>query len=146
MLGFTPSLRLSPGLSGKVSPEIAEHALAVVREGLSNAARHSGASQVEVTVDVETDEMLVVQVTDNGSGLPEGGRRSGLRNLAGRAEMLGGELRLGAADPGAPAPGTRLEWRVPAMERQLRTGIPGGGPGTAPERRGQPAWTRTGSP
>jgi signal transduction histidine kinase len=113
MLGFAPSLRLGPGLSGKVGPEIAEHVLAVVREALSNAARHSGASQVEVTVDVETDKMLVVQVADNGSGLPEGGRRSGLRNLASRAEKLGGELRLAAADPDAAAPGTRLEWRVP---------------------------------
>src|SRR6478672_9734396 len=113
MLGFAPSLRLGPGLSGKVGPEIAEHALAVVREALSNAARHSGASQVEVTVDVETDKMLVIQVADNGSGLPEGGRRSGLRNLAARAERLGGELRLAAADPDAATPGTRLEWRVP---------------------------------
>src|SRR6266487_6706969 len=37
----------------------------------------------------------------------------GLRNLADRAEKLGGELRLEPADPGSPAPGTRLEWRVP---------------------------------
>jgi signal transduction histidine kinase len=113
MLGFAPSLRLGPGLSGKVSPEIAEHALAVVREALSNAARHSGASQVEVTVDTGSDGMLTVQVTDNGDGLPGEGRRSGLRNLASRAEKLGGELRIEPADPGAPAPGTRLEWRVP---------------------------------
>jgi signal transduction histidine kinase len=54
-----------------------------------------------------------VQVADNGNGIPAGGRRSGLRNLAGRAEKLGGELRLEPADPGTPAPGTRLEWRVP---------------------------------
>jgi len=40
-------------------------------------------------------------------------RRSGLRNLASRAEKLGGELRIGPADPGAPTPGTRLERRVP---------------------------------
>jgi signal transduction histidine kinase len=57
--------------------------------------------------------MLAVQVTDNGTGLPPDGRRSGLRNLANRAEKLGGELRLSPADPGAPSPGTRLEWRVP---------------------------------
>jgi len=37
-------------------------------------------------------------------------RRSGLRNLA---EKLGGELRIGPADPGALTPGTRLERRVP---------------------------------
>jgi signal transduction histidine kinase len=57
--------------------------------------------------------MLTVQVIDNGTGIPDGGRRSGLRNLANRAEKLGGELRLGPADPGAARPGTRLEWRVP---------------------------------
>jgi signal transduction histidine kinase len=52
-------------------------------------------------------------VTDNGTGLPADGRRSGLRNLASRAEKLGGELRLETAYPGAASPGTRLEWRVP---------------------------------
>ncbi|MGH3199761.1 MAG: hypothetical protein ACRDNT_28450, partial [Streptosporangiaceae bacterium] len=57
--------------------------------------------------------MLAVQVTDNGTGIPAEGRRSGLRNLARRAEKLGGELRLEPADPGAARPGTRLEWRVP---------------------------------
>jgi signal transduction histidine kinase len=57
--------------------------------------------------------VLTVRVTDNGTGIAERGRRSGLRNLASRAEKLGGELRIEPADPGAPTPGTRLEWRVP---------------------------------
>jgi signal transduction histidine kinase len=92
---------------------VAEQALAALREALSNAARHAGASQVDVTVDVDADGILVVQVTDNGIGLPPDGRRSGLSNLARRAEKLRGELRLGPADPAAPSPGTRLEWRVP---------------------------------
>ena len=113
MLGFAPSLRLGAGLGGEISPEVAEQALAALREALSNAARHAGASQVDVTVDVDADGMLTVQVTDNGTGIPADGRRSGLRNLARRAEKLGGELRLEDADPGAAAPGTRLEWRVP---------------------------------
>ena len=113
MLGFAPSLRLGAGLGGDIRPEVAEQALAALREALSNAARHADASQVDVTVDAGTDGMLTVQVTDDGTGIPAGGRRSGLRNLAGRAEKLGGELRLEPADPGAPTPGTRLEWRVP---------------------------------
>jgi signal transduction histidine kinase len=113
MLGFPPSLRLGAGLGGDISPEVAEQVLAALREALSNAARHSGASQVDVMVDVDPGGMLTVRVTDNGNGIPDGGRRSGLRNLAARAEKLGGELRLEPADPGAPAPGTRLEWRVP---------------------------------
>src|SRR5690349_3606506 len=113
MLGFAPSLRLGAGLGGGISPEVAEQALAALREALSNAARHANASQVDVTVDAGPDGMLTVQVTDNGTGIPEAGRRSGLRNLASRAVKLGGELRIGPAHPGAPAPGTRLEWRVP---------------------------------
>jgi len=64
-------------------------------------------------VDVDPDGMLAVQVTDDGTGIPAEGRRSGLRNLAKRAEKLGGELRLTPASPGAARPGTRLEWRVP---------------------------------
>ena len=113
MLGFAPSLRLGSGLGEDIRQEVAEQVLAALREVLSNAARHANASEVDVTVDTGSDGMLTVQVTDNGDGLPEGGRRSGLHNLASRAEKLGGELRIEPADPGAPAPGTRLEWRVP---------------------------------
>ncbi len=113
VLGFAPSLRLGAGLGGEISPVVTEQTLAALREALSNAARHAHASRVDVIVDARPDGMLVVQVTDDGTGIPDGGRRSGLRNLAIRAEKLGGELRLEPADPGAPAPGTRLEWRVP---------------------------------
>ena len=104
----------------EVSPQVAEHALAALREALSNAARHAGASQVDVTVDVDAEGILAVVVTDNGTGVPPGARRSGLRNLTARAAALGGELRLGPADASAledpdsaVGPGTRLEWRVP---------------------------------
>jgi signal transduction histidine kinase len=113
VLGFAPSLRLGAGLGGEIQPEVAEQALAALREGMSNAARHAAATRVDVTVDVGADGMLAVQVIDNGAGIPAGGRRSGLRNLAARAEKLGGELKLRPADPGASPPGTRLEWRVP---------------------------------
>jgi signal transduction histidine kinase len=113
LFGFAPSLRLGAGLGDEIAPEVAEQALAALREALSNAARHAAATRVDVTVDVDADGMLTVQVIDNGIGIPADGRRSGLRNLASRAEKLGGELQLGAADPGEPSPGTRLEWRVP---------------------------------
>jgi signal transduction histidine kinase len=113
MLGLAPSLRLGAGLGAQIGTEVAEQVLAALREALSNAARHSGASQIDVTVDVDPDGILAVQVTDNGTGIPPGSRQSGLRNLATRAEKLGGKLRLGPADPGASRPGTTLEWRVP---------------------------------
>jgi signal transduction histidine kinase len=113
MLSFAPSLRLGPGLPEQVAGEIGEHVLAVLREALSNVARHAQASRVDVTVEVAEDGMLTVQVTDDGVGIPDGGRRSGLRNLADRAGEFGGELCLGPADEGADRPGTRLDWRIP---------------------------------
>jgi signal transduction histidine kinase len=113
LLGFAPSLRLGAGLGAPVSPELAGQVLAALREALSNAARHADARQVDVTVDVDPDGMLTVLVIDDGAGIPAGAHRSGLGNLAKRAEDLGGKLRLSPADPTAPTPGTRLEWRVP---------------------------------
>jgi len=113
LLGFAPSLRLGAGLGGDIGPEVGEQALAALREALSNAARHAAATRVDVTVDLCADRILTVQVTDDGAGIPADGRRSGLRNLASRADKLGGELLLGPADPDASQPGTRLEWRVP---------------------------------
>jgi signal transduction histidine kinase len=113
LLGFAPSLRLGAGLGAPVSPELAGQVLAALREALSNAARHAHARQVDVTVDVDPDGMLTVLVIDDGAGIPAGAHRSGLRNLAERAEDLGGKLRLSPADPTAPTSGTRLEWRVP---------------------------------
>jgi signal transduction histidine kinase len=116
LLGFGPSLRLGARLRGTVSAETAGQALVVLREALSNAARHAAASQVDVTVDVDASGMLSVLVADNGTGIPADVSQSGLRNLAARAEKLGGQLLIQPASPDAAAPGTRLEWRVPATD------------------------------
>src|ERR1035437_7669308 len=106
--GRTAAARRAPGRAHR-----AEQVLAALREALSNAARHAQAIEVDVTVDVDPDEMLTVLVTDDGIGIPADVKRSGLRNLTTRAQDLGGELRLSPADPGAATPGTRLEWPVP---------------------------------
>jgi signal transduction histidine kinase len=113
LLGFAPSLRLGAGLRTEVAGEVADQALATLREALSNTARHAQASQVDVTVDITQGGRLVVQVSDDGIGVPAEGRRSGLRNLASRAEKLGGELHLGPVREDVANPGTRLDWSVP---------------------------------
>jgi signal transduction histidine kinase len=107
-LGFAPSLRLDGLLDTLVPPAVGEHLMAVLREALSNAARHAKASMVSVLVAVR-DGQLLLEVTDDGVGVPEDGRRSGLANLQGRAAELGGELTVN----GAPGLGTQLTWRVP---------------------------------
>jgi signal transduction histidine kinase len=106
-LGFAPSLRLDGGLDGQVPDHSGQDMLLALREALSNAARHAQASKVDVTVSGGNELVLVVQ--DNGSGIGDTSRRSGLANLQHRAEALGGQLRLDQAEGG----GTRLEWRVP---------------------------------
>jgi signal transduction histidine kinase len=107
-LGFTPSLRMDGLLDTLVPIEVAEHLLAALREALSNAARHAGARSVDVRVILRDDE-LVMEVADDGAGLGPTQRRSGLANLAARAQELDGALDLESA-PGA---GTRVTWRVP---------------------------------
>jgi GAF domain-containing protein len=118
MLGFAPSLRLGSGLRDLASGEVTEQALTVLREALSNVARHAAASRADVTVDVDDDGNLAVLVTDDGTGISPGVSRSGLRNIAERAAKLGGEFLIGPAGPDAERPGTRLEWRVPAADRR----------------------------
>jgi len=107
--GFAPALRIEGLVDTDVPTEVADHALAVLGEALSNAARHSGARMVDVHLRLAEGE-LTVTVTDDGRGLPDGvDTRSGLKNIEERALALGGTLTLG---PG-PECGTRLEWRVP---------------------------------
>ena len=106
-LGFAPTVRLSGLLDTRVPGPIADHLLSVLREAMSNVLRHSQASRVDV--EIEAYDELVLRVVDDGVGLPAGGRRSGLDNLAQRAELLGGTLRVERA----PGSGTDLVWRVP---------------------------------
>ncbi|GIH67700.1 sensor histidine kinase [Microbispora siamensis] len=107
-LGFMPGLSLEGRLDNDVPAEVAEHLLAVLREALSNLVRHAKATRADVAVHAG-DGRLTLVVEDNGVGIPAEGRRSGLRNLADRAERLGGAFTLGSPEAG----GTRLEWSVP---------------------------------
>lgn len=87
-LGFAPALRMQGLIDTDVPPPVADEVLAVIREALANVARHARATRAEVSIAVG-EGVLTVVVGDNGIGIPEGGRRSGLRNLAERAELLG---------------------------------------------------------
>ncbi len=107
-LGFDPRVRFDGPVDTMGRP-VAEHVLAVFREALANVARHAHATTVDVRVVASPDEFLL-EVVDNGigaDGAMNGGH--GLRNLAGRADRLGGTWHLG---PG-PNGGSVLDWRVP---------------------------------
>lgn len=108
-LGFAPALRIEGLVETDVPAEVADHALAVLSEALSNVTRHSKASSVDVHLRCSGGE-LTLAVADNGCGIPGGVARSGLANMADRARTLGGELRLGERPEGG---GTLLLWCVP---------------------------------
>lgn len=94
-----------------ISGELAEHAEAVAAEAISNAIRHSGASRL--TVEVSVDDMLTVDITDNGCGMPiDNPRRSGLANMVYRAEQVGGRCEV--TNP--PEGGTRVRWTAPLID------------------------------
>ncbi|MGI5479539.1 sensor histidine kinase [Streptomyces lavendofoliae] len=107
-LGHPPRLSMEGLLDTDVPAEVADHVVAALTEALSNAARHARATRVEVTVRATTDE-VVLTVADNGVGIPEGGRRSGLANLRERARAVGGTFGI----EGPAGSGTRLVWRAP---------------------------------
>jgi signal transduction histidine kinase len=102
-----PTVRMSGAIDSLVTGELAADVAAVVREAVSNAARHSGGRRVTVTLDV-ADE-VVVEVIDDGRGIDERVARSGLRNVEERAHRHGG----GATVEPLPDGGTRLRWRAP---------------------------------
>ncbi|MEU5536181.1 GAF domain-containing protein [Streptomyces sp. NPDC020362] len=108
LLGFAPSVRMEGLLDTDVPREIADHVVAVLSEALTNVARHAHADRAQVVVTTDGHHVSLT-VSDNGVGIPSEGRRSGLRNMAERAEQLGGRLDVGSPDGG----GARLTWRVP---------------------------------
>jgi len=108
-LGFDPVVRLEGPIDSAVPDDVANAAIAVASEALSNVARHAGASHVEL--EVRAGRELVVEITDNGQGLPRSPARggSGLRNLAARAAACEGELLVERRRP----LGTRLRFVAP---------------------------------
>jgi signal transduction histidine kinase len=108
VLGFAPSVRMEGLVDTVVPSEIAENVVAVLSEALTNIARHARAERADIVLKTDSHQVRLT-VTDNGVGIPPDGRRSGLRNMAERAEQLGGELELGKSPEG----GTALVWWVP---------------------------------
>ena len=129
-LGFAPSLLITVdgrvldsddalegdagAIDDRVGDDMADDVVAVVREGLANAARHAQATGVAVRVEVEGEGAtgrVTIEVEDDGAGLPaERDRKSGTDNLAARARRHGGTFTLGTTAEGR---GTLLVWSAP---------------------------------
>ncbi|QYB04436.1 CHASE3 domain-containing protein [Rhodococcus sp. USK10] len=108
-LGFTPDVCLDGPVDQFSGHDAGPELQAVLREALSNVARHAHATSCRVMVAAD-DDRLALSVTDDGTGMgADVIRGHGLANICNRAAQLGGRavIRDGA-------PGTVVEWEVPA--------------------------------
>ncbi|EFL26481.1 two-component system sensor kinase [Streptomyces himastatinicus ATCC 53653] len=93
-------VRLEYGLAAEPGTRVRTVAYFVVSEAVTNAVKHSGASRIEVALTDTAAGVLLVRITDDGTGGadPAGG---GLLGLARRAAALDGRLRV-VSPPGGP--------------------------------------------
>ena len=107
-LGFEPRVQFAGPVDTVVPANVAEQMLAVIREALSNVARHAGATAVTITITADPERVELV-VSDDGAGISDGVAASGLANLQRRATDLDGEFSVTRRDAG----GTDVRWQVP---------------------------------
>lgn len=114
LLGTSPRIAFDGPVDLLVTAGLADDVVAVVRESLSNVARHAHASSAEVRVSV-TASHLTVLVDDDGVGMPEVlPRSSGTANLRTRARANGGICDFETRAAG----GTRMRWHVPLPQAE----------------------------
>ncbi|MGW0909230.1 GAF domain-containing sensor histidine kinase [Streptomyces sp. NPDC002853] len=116
-LGFKPSHHFVGPVDTVVGELTGKNLIAALRETLSNAFRHAGADRIDVVVDAtvilpDGQRGVRLTVSDDGVGIAEGGRRSGLKNLKRRAESLGGDSWYGPGI-GEDGGGTAVVWQAP---------------------------------
>ena len=109
-LSSTPRITFSGPLDSLVDAPLADDLVAVLRECLTNTIRHADADVVEITVGI-ADGLVTLTVEDDGRGVPDGARLSGLANLTERAQLRGGTCTITSGSAG-----TRIEWSAPAAD------------------------------
>ncbi len=115
-LGFLPEVVLASGVDDIDDAVLVEHLRKVLREALSNVARHAQASSARVEVST-LDTSVVLVVEDDGIGLGDPETTGlGLAGMRRRAEGLGGAFSVEDVRPH----GTRVRWSAPpAAHRSL---------------------------
>jgi signal transduction histidine kinase len=110
LLPRSPRVRFDGPIDSVMGNDFAQHIIPIVREALTNIAKHADATDIEVELAVGPDG-LRLRITDDGRGIPEDGPRGfGLANLNERATDLGGDLEFASGRDGR---GTSVVLRVP---------------------------------
>jgi signal transduction histidine kinase len=104
-------------LAGRLPAQIENTAYFVAAEALTNIAKHSGATSVSVTAR-RHDDILTIEIGDNGHGGadPRGG--TGLTGLADRVAVTGGRMLLSSPDGGP----TLLRVELPCTQHRSPSG------------------------
>ncbi len=112
----SPQLNFVGPVDLLVAGDLADDVVAVVREGLTNVARHAAAHQTTVAVAV-ADQQLTVVITDDGVGVDPStaGVSSGTANLLRRAQSWGGTFSIAKREPS----GTALTWTARLDESEV---------------------------
>jgi signal transduction histidine kinase len=117
VVGFEVRVTFDGPVDAALDADLGQELRAVVREALTNVARHAHATEAAVAV-IVSDGWCTLTVTDNGTGLVTAGGDDafggtggglGLLNARRRAEKLGGRCTV----EGEAGGGTLLTWRVP---------------------------------
>ena len=111
VLGFEPVLTLQGPIDTLVPDTIHPDLLAVLREALSNIARHAHAHHAHITLTLDPHTThLTLTIDDDGTGLPTPHTPGqGTTTMRARAQRLNGHLTLQPRHPH----GTHLTWTVP---------------------------------
>ncbi|MDO5061196.1 MAG: GAF domain-containing protein [Actinomycetaceae bacterium] len=104
-------------VNNRIGADLSDDVVAVIREGISNVARHAKATAASIVVKVDgkaPQGQVTVRVLDNGRGIPlDRTRTSGLGNLRARARRQGGDCTV---LPREDTSGTVLTWYAPIFD------------------------------
>jgi len=115
-------IQFSSNFDGRMADEMETHLFRIAQEALTNVARHSGATRVEIKLERQNGKVRLA-IRDNGRGVSSAPakvsaepqpRGLGIVGMRARARSAGGELKIGSA----PGEGTLIEATFPYRERK----------------------------
>lgn len=97
-----------------IPPNIKKHTISIIKEALNNIQKHSKASKITFYMHVANDNVLCINIMDNGVGFDSNNVRNyanGIKNMNKRIIEMGGKIELETA----VGKGTKIEFEIPLV-------------------------------